>query len=115
MTNTEKIILYAVMLFLAYCLYDSIAHAEPYVAWDPNDLIEVESYQIELNGEVINVSPTVVNDSSRCVYDLIDIPVGASTIRARMKTKMWPWTDWSEPYIVIRPGPLSNPQVISTP
>lgn len=111
----EKIILYVIMLILAYCLFDSITHAEPYLAYDPNDFLSIESYQVELNGTIIDVKPSAVNDKARLIYDLIDIPVGANSIRARAKFKFWPWTEWSEPYIVIRPSPLANPQIISNP
>lgn len=115
MTTCEKIILYAVMLFLTYCLFADITKADPYLTYDPTDFLKVEAYQIELNGKIIDVSPVAVNKQYQLIYDLIDIPIGANSIRARAKFEFWEWTEWTEPYVVIRPGPLSNPKIIQTP
>lgn len=106
----------AAIFFLLLALIDSFARAEPYFICSPNDFLEVTAYQVELNGQIVNVDPSVINENrQQLVYDLIDIPVGASAIRARMKTKFWPWTEWSEPFTVIRPSPLTNPQIVSAP
>lgn len=103
----------AVMIILMLALFDSLARSEPYLMYNPT--VKILKYEVEVNGEVLEVQPNIVNDQMQLVYDLENLPVGASAIRARAQFELWGWCEWSEPYTVIRPGPLQNPQIVTNP
>ena len=110
----EQFMIYFAIIVLTLALLDSYVNAEPYLVYSPN--IKVIGYQVEVNGEVSNIDPNVLTENSmQLVYDLVDLPVGANLIRARAQFEHWGWCEWSEPYTVIRPSRLENPQITTNP
>lgn len=106
-------IIWLIMGFLLIALIDSYCRAEPYIVYAPT--IKILKYEVEVNGDVSEVAPNVVGENMQLVYDLKDLPVGANVIRARAQFEVWGWVPWSEPFTVIRPSALENPQVVTNP
>lgn len=110
----KTVLIMAMVIIMLLLLLEAWCRAEPYLIYNPT--IVIEKYEVELNGEVEEVAPNVINDNSmQLVYDLKDIPVGANNIRARALFKNWGWCPWSVPFQIIRPGTLENPQVTTNP
>ena len=109
------LIYFAIMLFLALALIDS-ARGEPYAVYKPQPpQPKVIAYQLEINGELQDITPNVINDGTQLVYDLKDVPVGANVIRARAQYEHWGWVEWSDPWTVIRPSRMDAPTIMSNP
>lgn len=108
-----KKIMILLIVFILSIVVCSNLNAEPFAVWEPQ--LNILAYQVEVNGDVIDIQPNVVGDSMKCVYDLADIPIGANSLRARANAEFWGWSEWSEPWTIIRPGPPSNPQITTNP
>lgn len=109
-----RLIIFGLIFWLAICLIDSISRADPYLVYSPTP--KILSYQIQINGEVQDVEPNVVLDNkNQLVYDLKNVPVGASIVRARARYEVWGWCEWSDPFTVIRPSKMEAPVIMSNP
>ena len=117
MTRKERIknLLYvAAMVILFVALLDSWARSEPYLVYNPT--LVVELYQVEVDGSIIDVEPTLLSDGNyQLVFDLDVLTVGSHAVRARARYKNWGWVPWSDIYNIIRPSRLENPQIQSDP
>ena len=79
-----------------FCLvligFASISYAAPFLVWaDPNPpTVNVDKYQVELNGQV-------VGDVTELKYDLAGLADGSYTARVRLHN-MWGWSNFSVPF-----------------
>ena len=98
------------------CLVDSYCRAEPFLVYSPT--VKVMGYQLEIDGEVMDIPPVQQipdGKSDQLIYDLVLLEVGAHVVRARAQFENWGWVEWSEPFTIIRPAPLDNPQIVTNP
>lgn len=107
-------IIWFIMCFLLIALVDSYCRAEPYLVYSPT--IRVVGYQLDLDGEVIDVEPTLTPAGTyQLIYDLSAIEEGAHTVRARAQFELWGWVPWSESFSIMRPARMQGPQITTNP
>lgn len=107
------VIIAALAIILAFVLE---INAEPFLVYNPT--VNIIRYQVDVNGSVEDLEPNVIDGGTlphQLVYDLANIPPGVNTVRARALFDVWGWCPWSEPFIINRPLPLTNPQVVTNP